>query len=840
MQRFLGLGNDSRRGGVMRGWDPGRARSWMKGEEMGGTRTNLSWLVIVLVLVGPAQASAVTEVNLGLADASFLGEAAGDQAGTAVAEVGDVNGDGYPDFLIGAPYNDDGGLDAGKAYLMLSGPYGWTRDFPLADADASFTGEAAGDAAGIAFAGSGDLDGDGFDDLLISAPYNDASYDDAGKIYVVFGAVSGWSQNTDLASSQTQILGESEGDNAGSCLDVASDVTGNGYCDLLIGARSNSENGDLSGKVYLLFGEAGASWPASVDLGTGEASFVGETAHVSAGGSCAGIGDINGDGFGDIAIGASSYATGAGKVYVVHGRSTGWTESQSLSTSDSSFIGEAAYDNAGRWVAGPGDLDSDGYSELLVGAPVNAEPGSMGAGQLYIERGTAAGWTQNQNLANSDASLYPPPSSGRQGWSAEGVGDYNGDGKDDIAVGAPNHLYGGTGNGTVNIFLGGAIVWRMDGPAANGLVQFNGEVLADGAGYSVSGAGDVDGDGADEILIGAPYSDQSGVDAGKAYLVFGELCSGADNDADGWTDCDGDCDDTDPFLHGGDADGDGFTPCGGDCDDGTPDAYPEAAEMCDGIADNNCDGQESVWDVDHDGDGWTSCAGDCNDADATLHPEDLDGDGYSPCDGDCDDSAIDVSPDSEEVCDGRDTDCDGEIPEEEEDADGDGVSICDGDCDDSNATVQPGADEVCDGVDNNCDGVADDVDIDGDGFTAVPCGGEDCDDSSAATHPDATESCQDEIDNDCDELVDLADPDCSGDDDDDNTSGDDDTDEAPSDDDTQEAGDAPDGQEGCGCDKARSLTTESSFSVAMLFALLVHLINRRMSRVGSRDPTEGS
>ncbi len=811
--------------------------SRMKGEDMERMRPRLRWLAMVLGVVGAQQAPAATEVNLNLASASFLGEAAGDQAGAAVDRAGDVNGDGYPDFLIGAPYNDEGGSDAGQVYLMLSGPYGWTRDFLLADAEASFIGEAAGDGAGISLAGGGDLDGDGLDDFVISAPYSDSAQDDAGKIYVVFGAVSGWSQDTDLASAHTHILGESEGDNAGSCLDVAPDVTGNGYEDLLIGARYSAEVGDHAGKVYLLPGAPADLWSAEVNLGTGETSFVGEADHVAAGSSCAGIGDIDGDGLGDIAIGATSYATGAGKVYVVHGKTTGWIESQSLSTSDSSFIGEAAYDHAGRSIAGPGDLDSDGYAELLIGAELNAEPGSMGAGQLYVERGTTAGWSQNQGLANSDASMFPTPSCGLQGWATAGIGDYNGDGRDDFAVGAPSHE-SPTVSGTVNLFLGGTIVWQMDGPASNAWVQFNGEAQNDGAGYSISGAGDVDGDGADELVVGAPFSDQAGVEAGKVYLVFGELCSGADADLDGWTDCLGDCDDSDPNLHGGNADGDGFTPCGGDCDDGSADAHPEATEVCDGIPDNDCDGHEIVWDVDHDGDGWTSCAGDCDEADAAVHPEDLDGDGYSPCEGDCDDSTIDVSPDAEEVCDGIDTDCDGELPADEADVDGDGVTTCSGDCDDSDASVQPGAEEICDEMDNDCDGVVDDVDADGDGFISLPCGGDDCDDSDSATHPDAMEICQDETDNDCDGLVDTADPDCS--DDDDDTSGDDDVEEDPPDDDTQEVVDSPEREEGCECNITRSNASVLPIHDGSLLTLLTLLIIRRVSRHKHQVQTEDS
>ena len=93
-------------------------------------------LFFALLTLGSTPSLAATEVNLLMADASFLGEAAGDQAGMAVAEAGDVNADGYADFLIGAPYNDEGGVDAGQVYLVLGGPSGWARDTALASVDA--------------------------------------------------------------------------------------------------------------------------------------------------------------------------------------------------------------------------------------------------------------------------------------------------------------------------------------------------------------------------------------------------------------------------------------------------------------------------------------------------------------------------------------------------------------------------------------------------------------------------------------------------------------------------------------------------------------------------------
>ncbi len=187
----------------------------------------------------------------------------------------------------------------------------------------------------------------------------------------------------------------------------------------------------------------------------------------------------------------------------------------------------------------------------------------------------------------------------------------------------------------------------------------------------------------------------------------------ADGDLDGYSLCDGDCDDTDAFLDLEDADGDGDSTCTGDCDDGDAaqntldldgdgyvscddgtgevdcddheaSVYPGAPDVCDDFDDNDCDGSHDALEVDNDGDG------------------------YSECEDDCDDGDPAVKPGAEEVCDGVDNDCNGTVDDGMDvDDDGDGYTICDGDCDDGDAALSPGAIEVCDGDDNDCDGTVD-------------------------------------------------------------------------------------------------------------------------------------
>ncbi|MES2644466.1 MAG: MopE-related protein [Myxococcota bacterium] len=157
-----------------------------------------------------------------------------------------------------------------------------------------------------------------------------------------------------------------------------------------------------------------------------------------------------------------------------------------------------------------------------------------------------------------------------------------------------------------------------------------------------------------------------------------------------------------------DNDADGFTPADGDCDDGRAEVYPGAPESCDG-RDSDCDGTTPADEADADGDGYRLCGDDCDDADPSVHP------------------------DAPEICDDKDSDCDGATPDRA-DSDGDGYAICDEDCDDADWRVFPGGVEACDGADNDCSGLVDDLDADGDG--ASLCGGlPDCDDGDASAFP---------------------------------------------------------------------------------------------------------
>jgi len=470
----------------------------------------------------------------------------------AVAGAGDVNGDGYSDVIIGSPLYDNGQNAEGAALVYHGSAAGITTSVQI-----RLESNQANALMGYSVAGAGDVNGDGYSDVIVAAESYDNGQAGEGVVFVHHGSSSGITSTiqTQLESNQASAyMGE---------VAPAGDVNGDGYSDVILGSRLYNNGQADEGVAFVYHGSASGigtaiatqieSNQASAQLGwfvapagdvngdgysdviagsilfdNGQADeggafvFHGSSTGLSTsvttqlecnqagaefGLTVASAGDVNGDGYSDVIVGADSYDNGnsnEGAAFVYHGSAAGITTSvqtQLESNQTSAFLG---------YVASAGDVNGDGYSDVIVGANFY-DNGQNNEGAAFIYHGSSSGITttiQTQLESNQVSALF--------GCSVSSAGDVNGDGYSDVMVAADKYDNGLADEGAVFIYHGSAA-----GITTTIQTQLEGEQASSEFGFCAAPAGDVNGDGYSDVIVGAYTYDNGEADEGAAFVYHG-------------------------------------------------------------------------------------------------------------------------------------------------------------------------------------------------------------------------------------------------------------------------------------------------------------------------------